>query len=184
MSPLQRRKAVAGAFRVRDKKAIVATPLGSSAYNMAANGPIVLDGIPAVALTPICCHSPLKVSLVAPLAAPIDLVVARGTEGVLWMDIGRGEVVKLDEATRDFWWQGTTREWPLMVADMGISQETLMAHYLSNHVAVVSAPEGRHHVRGCHVAVQFEAPRTRATTDPAQLQWAARTGGPESPRFT
>ena len=65
---------------------IVATPLGSSAYNMAANGPIVLDGVPAVALTPISCHSPLKVSLVAPLASPIDLVVVRGTEGVLWMD--------------------------------------------------------------------------------------------------
>jgi NAD+ kinase len=65
---------------------IVATPLGSSAYNMAANGPIVLDGVPAVALTPICCHSPLKVSLVAPLTSPIDLVVARGSEAVLWMD--------------------------------------------------------------------------------------------------
>jgi NAD+ kinase len=65
---------------------IVATPLGSSAYNMAANGPIVLEGVPALALTPICCHSPLKVSLVAPLSAAIDLVVARGTEGVLWID--------------------------------------------------------------------------------------------------
>ena len=57
-------------------------------------------------------------------------------EGVLWMDIGKGEVVKLPETTRDAWWQGTTREWPFMAADMGISQETLMAHYLSNHVAV------------------------------------------------
>jgi NAD+ kinase len=82
---------------------IVATPLGSSAYNMAANGPIVLDGIPAVALTPICCHSPLKVSLVAPLASPIDLVVARGTEGVLWMDgvetasLGVGDTVEIRE---------------------------------------------------------------------------------------
>ena len=28
------------------------------------------------------------------------------------------------------------REWPFMAADMGISQQTLMAHYLSNHVAV------------------------------------------------
>jgi NAD+ kinase len=65
---------------------IVATPLGSSAYNMAANGPIVLDGVPALAITPICCHSPLKVSLVAPLSSPIDLVVARGSEAVLWMD--------------------------------------------------------------------------------------------------
>jgi L-fucose isomerase-like protein len=54
----------------------------------------------------------------------------------LWMDIGRGEVVKLPPAKRDEWWEGTTRQWPFMAADMGISQETLMAHYLSNHVAV------------------------------------------------
>jgi L-fucose isomerase-like protein len=56
--------------------------------------------------------------------------------GELWMDIGRGEVVALPPAVRDAWWEGTTREWPFMAADMGISQETLMAHYLSNHVAV------------------------------------------------
>lgn len=56
--------------------------------------------------------------------------------GVLWMDVGRGEVVKLPPAVRDAWWEGTTREWPLMVADLGISRDTLMAHYLSNHVAV------------------------------------------------
>ena len=52
------------------------------------------------------------------------------------MDIGRGEVVKLPPKVRDAWWEGTTREWPFMAADMGISRDTLMAHYLSNHVAV------------------------------------------------
>jgi L-fucose isomerase-like protein len=57
-------------------------------------------------------------------------------EETLWMDIGRGEVVKLPPATRDAWWQGTTRQWPFMAADMGIGRDTLMAHYLSNHVAV------------------------------------------------
>ncbi|MFT3765302.1 MAG: hypothetical protein QM820_07280 [Minicystis sp.] len=57
-------------------------------------------------------------------------------EGVLWMDVGKGEVVKLPPEVRDAWWNGTTREWPFMAADMGISQQTLMAHYLSNHVAV------------------------------------------------
>jgi L-fucose isomerase-like protein len=56
--------------------------------------------------------------------------------GDLWMDIGRGEVVALPPATRDSWWQGTTREWPFMAADLGISRDTLMAHYLSNHIAV------------------------------------------------
>lgn len=54
----------------------------------------------------------------------------------LWMDIGRGEVVQLPAAKRDAWWEGTTRQWPFMAADLGISRDTLMAHYLSNHVAV------------------------------------------------
>ncbi len=57
-------------------------------------------------------------------------------DDVLWMDVGRGEVVQLPTEKRDAWWNGTTREWPLMTADLGISRDTLMAHYLSNHVAV------------------------------------------------
>lgn len=65
---------------------IVSTAVGSSAYNMAANGPILLDGVGALVVTPICCHSPLKVSMVAPLTAHIDLVVARGNDGILWLD--------------------------------------------------------------------------------------------------
>jgi len=56
--------------------------------------------------------------------------------GELRMDVGKGEVVALPPDVRDRWWNGTTRQWPLMVCDLGISQETLMAHYLSNHVAV------------------------------------------------
>ncbi len=56
--------------------------------------------------------------------------------GKLWMDVGKGEVVKLPPDVRDAWWEGTTRQWPFMAADMGIGRDTLMAHYLSNHVAV------------------------------------------------
>ncbi len=56
--------------------------------------------------------------------------------GRLWMDVGAGEVVKLPPKTRDEWWNGTTRQWPFMAADMGMGRDTLMAHYLSNHVAV------------------------------------------------
>ena len=56
--------------------------------------------------------------------------------GVLWMDVGRGEVVKLPPAVRDQWWEGTTREWPLMAPTWASRGTTLMAHYLSNHVAV------------------------------------------------
>jgi L-fucose isomerase-like protein len=59
---------------------------------------------------------------------------ARGDE--LWMDVGRGEVVKLPPPVRDAWWNGTTREWPFMAADLGVARDTLMAHFQSNHVAV------------------------------------------------
>jgi L-fucose isomerase-like protein len=55
---------------------------------------------------------------------------------VLWMDVGRGEAVKLPPKVRDAWWEGTTRQWPFMAADLGCSMETVMAHYESNHVAV------------------------------------------------
>jgi L-fucose isomerase-like protein len=54
----------------------------------------------------------------------------------LWMDVGSGEVVKLPEAVRESWWRGTTRQWPFMAADLGCSMETIMAHYMSNHIAV------------------------------------------------
>jgi len=54
----------------------------------------------------------------------------------LWMDVGKGEVVKLPEEKREAWWRGTTRQWPFMAADLGVDRDTLMAHYESNHVAV------------------------------------------------
>jgi L-fucose isomerase-like protein len=56
--------------------------------------------------------------------------------GQLVMEIGKGDVVTLPPEIRDAWWQGTTRQWPFMAADLGCSMETLMAHYQSNHIAV------------------------------------------------
>jgi L-fucose isomerase-like protein len=57
-------------------------------------------------------------------------------EDVLWMDVGTGEVIKLPTQIRDAWWEGTTRQWPFMAADLHCSMETVMAHYMSNHIAV------------------------------------------------
>jgi L-fucose isomerase-like protein len=69
---------------------------------------------------------------------PGELTWARAYlhEGELGMDIGRGRCVKLPPDVRDSWWNGTNRQWPLMVADLGASREELMAHYRSNHIAV------------------------------------------------
>ena len=69
---------------------------------------------------------------------PGEMTWARAyiSDDVLWMDVGRGEVVKLPPEKRDAWWEGTTRQWPFMAADLGIGRDTLMAHYMSNHIAV------------------------------------------------
>ncbi|MHC5540566.1 fucose isomerase, partial [Singulisphaera rosea] len=57
-------------------------------------------------------------------------------EGELVMDLGKGESVTLPETVRESWWRGTTRQWPFMAADLGCSKDTIMAHYMSNHIAV------------------------------------------------
>jgi L-fucose isomerase-like protein len=57
-------------------------------------------------------------------------------DGRLVMDVGRGDSVSLPEDVRETWWRGTTRQWPFMAADLGCSMETIMAHYMSNHIAV------------------------------------------------
>jgi L-fucose isomerase-like protein len=73
----------------------------------------------------------------ASLAGPLTWARAWiDRHGALVMDIGRGESVALPEALRETWWRGTTREWPFMAADLGCSMQTIMAHYMSNHIAV------------------------------------------------
>lgn len=69
---------------------------------------------------------------------PGEITWARASmkDDELWMDIGRGAVVKLPPHVRDAWWEGTTRQWPFMAADLGVSRDQLMAHFPSNHIAV------------------------------------------------
>src|SRR5260370_5521728 len=49
---------------------------------------------------------------------------------------GEGEVERLLPKVGEAGGEATTRQWPFMAADLGCSMETVMAHYLSNHVAV------------------------------------------------
>ncbi|MDJ0921660.1 MAG: hypothetical protein QNI84_11065 [Henriciella sp.] len=57
-------------------------------------------------------------------------------DGVPVMDVGSGEVVELPDQEAQDVLDATTPQWPLMMADMGLSRDSLMAHYMSNHVAV------------------------------------------------
>jgi NAD+ kinase len=62
---------------------IVATPTGSTAYNMAAGGPILVPGQAAMTLTPICAHSLTNRPLVVPATATIRIELGADTRGTL-----------------------------------------------------------------------------------------------------
>lgn len=68
---------------------IVATPSGSTAYNMSAGGPIVSPGIDAICMTPICPHSLAFRPIVMSADGGIRVRVSRANEGTTLVIDGR-----------------------------------------------------------------------------------------------
>jgi NAD+ kinase len=65
---------------------IVASPQGSTAYCMAAGGPILTAGVRGFALTPISAHSPIRATLVVPEESTIELVLTNDHPAELIID--------------------------------------------------------------------------------------------------
>jgi NAD+ kinase len=67
---------------------IAATPTGSSAYSLSAGGPLVLPGLEAIVLTPICPHTLTQRPLVLPETCEIEVRVreTRGGQAHLTVD--------------------------------------------------------------------------------------------------
>ncbi|TML08253.1 MAG: hypothetical protein E6G41_02645 [Actinobacteria bacterium] len=93
---------------------VIATPLGSSAYTLAAGGPVLAPRADAIALTPLAPHGG---------TAP-PLVVARGSETVLTVEPGYygarveidGHVADLPAKTLTLGWR---RDYALLVSFEG-----------------------------------------------------------------
>ncbi len=68
---------------------IVSTPTGSTAYNLAAGGPIITPHHEAMALTPICAHALTNRPLVVPHKGTISITLGGDSRGVVLTVDGR-----------------------------------------------------------------------------------------------
>ena len=74
---------------------IVCTPTGSTAYNLSANGPIVMPSVSALVVTPICPH----LLTIRPIVVPGDSTVTIHIEGVpnlTYLTVDGQEAVELE----------------------------------------------------------------------------------------
>jgi len=61
---------------------IISTPTGSTAYNLAAGGPIIFPNMNAIVLTPICSHSLSNRAIVIPDEAKVEIILKTKNEDV------------------------------------------------------------------------------------------------------
>jgi NAD+ kinase len=65
---------------------VIATPTGSTAYSLAAGGPVVTPGMEALVMTPICPHALTYRSVVLPAAGLIRITNTSEHQAVLTVD--------------------------------------------------------------------------------------------------
>jgi NAD+ kinase len=85
---------------------IIATPTGSTAYNLSAAGPILFPTMDAVVLTPICSHTLTNRPIVLPASVRLEVTLQTATpDVVLSVDgqagppVGEGDVVRVRQAS-------------------------------------------------------------------------------------
>ncbi|MBI3298993.1 MAG: NAD(+)/NADH kinase [Elusimicrobia bacterium] len=92
---------------------VVATPTGSTAYALAAGGPLLIPGVDAVLLAPICPHSLTQRPVVAPSDQPLLLRLTRrhpydrpqalvGLDGQVGLRLRVGDEIEISRSPRPF----------------------------------------------------------------------------------
>ena len=96
-------------YNVSGDGLIISSPIGSTAYSLAAGGPIIHPEVNSMVLTPICPHSLTHRPLVIPDNFSLDLRIP-GQEGqvILTIDgqqavtIGKDEIIKVTKSKSNF----------------------------------------------------------------------------------
>ncbi|HWV25570.1 MAG TPA: NAD(+)/NADH kinase [Thermomicrobiales bacterium] len=87
---------------------IVSTPRGSTAYCMAAGGPILTPGVRGFAIVPISCHSPIRTPMISSEDALIEMIHSNDhtaaiiLDGQQTMSIGRGDLIRITRGEHTF----------------------------------------------------------------------------------
>jgi NAD+ kinase len=84
---------------------IISTPTGSTAYSLAAGGPIVYPAVEAFVVTPICPHTLTNRPLVIPDSAKIEIEfkseddsVFLTFDGQVGIELAKGDLIKISKA--------------------------------------------------------------------------------------
>jgi len=83
--------------RYRADGLIVATPTGSTAYSLAAGGPLIAPRAGVIVLTPVCPHSLSNRSLVVDDASRIEVMSGSGNREPVFFTADGRDVLRLDD---------------------------------------------------------------------------------------
>ncbi|HEV2074062.1 MAG TPA: NAD(+)/NADH kinase [Thermomicrobiales bacterium] len=87
---------------------IVSTPRGSTAYCMAAGGPILTPGVRGFAVVPINCHSPIRTPMITSEEALIEIIHSNVHPGYMILDgqqtmeVQKGDLIKIQRGEHTF----------------------------------------------------------------------------------
>jgi NAD+ kinase len=105
---------------------IVATPTGSTAYSLSADGPIVLPTLDAILLTPICPHTLTQRPVVLPANAQVWVKLASPGEMFVTLDGSRGRPLELGEEV----WVSPAAHRTLILRNPEVDQFTILRQKL------------------------------------------------------
>jgi NAD+ kinase len=88
---------------------IVATPTGSTAYNLSAGGPIIYPSVGAIAVAPICPHTLTNRPLILPDTADIKLELKTNnqeamiaSDGQVTVQLQVGDIIEIKKSEKTF----------------------------------------------------------------------------------